>query len=369
MTTTCSIDVLPAPRSAHEPDLRALADAMNAVHRDVWANDDFRRTPRELFETLRDDADSRKVAIRARDGDALLGYAVLRLPQRDNTRTGELLLGVLPGHRGHGVGAALHAAATSRARHHGRTTLTCATDQRVEPPAGPGTVAPPTGEGLVATGDPGVRFALRHGWDVEQVGRFSVLDVPAPDDVAGWARVAGLRADAEAHSGPEYRLLAWSTPTPAELAPQLADLKAQMSTDDPHAGLDHEAESWDVGRVGRTEERFARQGRTLLVMAAEHVPTGRLAAYTDVLVPDEPGELVHQQDTLVTREHRGRRLGMLVKTANLQRLAAELPGVRRIGTWNAQENRWMLAINVALGFRPAGGAGLWQLRLDRPAGG
>ena len=62
--------------------------------------------------------------------------------------------------------------------------------------------------------------------------------------------------------------------------------------------------------------------------------------------------------------HRGRRLGMLVKAANLRRLTGELPAVRRVDTWNAEENAWMLAINVALGFRPSGGAGEWQLALS-----
>ena len=72
---------------------------------------------------------------------------------------------------------------------------------------------------------------------------------------------------------------------------------------------------------------------------------------------------MHQDDTLVLSEHRGRRLGMLVKAANLQRLAVEQPAARRVGTWNAEENSHMLAINVALGFRPAGGSGEWQARL------
>ena len=102
----------------------------------------------------------------------------------------------------------------------------------------------------------------------------------------------------------------------------------------------------------------------LLVMAAEHIPTRTLAAFTGFAAVPNTDEFVHQDDTLVIKEHRGKRLGMLVKTANLQRLAAERPSVRRVGTWNAEENSYMLSINVALGFRPAGGSGEWQLRLS-----
>ena len=61
-------------------------------------------------------------------------------------------------------------------------------------------------------------------------------------------------------------------------------------------------------------------------------------------------------------KHRGNRLGMLVKILNLRRLAAEHPSVERILTFNAAENSHMLAINVALGFRPAGYDGEWQRR-------
>lgn len=74
-------------------------------------------------------------------------------------------------------------------------------------------------------------------------------------------------------------------------------------------------------------------------------------------------DLRDQEDTLVHRDHRGHRLGMLAKAVQLQALAGLRPTVRRISTWNAEENSWMLAINVALGFRPAGGSGVWQRRV------
>ena len=73
--------------------------------------------------------------------------------------------------------------------------------------------------------------------------------------------------------------------------------------------------------------------------------------------------LAHQWNTLVLREHRGRRLGLLVKLAALRLLAREEPQATRVVTWNAQENAPMIAVNEALGFRVAGGSTAWSLAL------
>ena len=61
--------------------------------------------------------------------------------------------------------------------------------------------------------------------------------------------------------------------------------------------------------------------------------------------------------------HRGHRLGMRMKLANLVALDDADPTRERIYTWNADENEHMLAINVALGFRPFALESTWQ----RPA--
>jgi hypothetical protein len=62
---------------------------------------------------------------------------------------------------------------------------------------------------------------------------------------------------------------------------------------------------------------------------------------------------------LVTSEHRGRRLGQLVKATNLRALHAGLPEVTWICTWNAESNEPMLRVNRALGFRPVGRTTEW----------
>jgi hypothetical protein len=96
------------------------------------------------------------------------------------------------------------------------------------------------------------------------------------------------------------------------------------------------------------------------VCAVEHLPTGVLAGFTVVTLPQNRRAVVFQEDTLVLREHRGHRLGMLAKATMLTELARTRPAAERVHTWNAQENDAMLAINVALGFRPAGIDAEWQ---------
>ena len=48
---------------------------------------------------------------------------------------------------------------------------------------------------------------------------------------------------------------------------------------------------------------------------------------------------------------------MLLKAANLRQLGAR---AELIYTFNAEENRPMLAVNETLGFRPAGFEGAWR---------
>ena len=86
---------------------------------------------------------------------------------------------------------------------------------------------------------------------------------------------------------------------------------------------------------------------------------GEIAGYTELELPFER-EFAYQSDTLVVGAHRGNGLGMLVKLANLVRLAESSPERTVVYTWNADENEHMLAINVALGFRSFALESTWQ---------
>jgi RimJ/RimL family protein N-acetyltransferase len=58
--------------------------------------------------------------------------------------------------------------------------------------------------------------------------------------------------------------------------------------------------------------------------------------------------------------HRGHRLGLAVKIANLEALARRAPAARLIVTGNAAVNAPMIAVNDMLGFEVAGEGMFWQ---------
>ena len=361
---TWTVREVPVPPSLEHPDAWLLLGA-NRVRTagvlELWGSADLADSPRAELAELRDaDAERsvRLVAV-ADDGPAdpasVIGGASVALTVRDNRHSAFVAVDVLAQHRRRGIGTALLAAATAVARADGRTLLMTRTGQRVEPPAGPGALVAPTGAGRLSVDRPAVQWLARTGWTLGQVARRSELDLPVDPEL-----LHRHASDAAEAAGVDYRLHTWGTVVPERWLGQYARLLAQMSTDAPLGEVDWRPETWDGDRVRAQEHLLHEAGYELLVTAAEHVPSGELAAFTNVWLPSHTYEYAHQGDTLVVAGHRGRRLGMLVKTANLERLAEQRPAVRRVGTWNAEENRWMLAINVALGFRPAGVSGTWQ---------
>jgi RimJ/RimL family protein N-acetyltransferase len=60
--------------------------------------------------------------------------------------------------------------------------------------------------------------------------------------------------------------------------------------------------------------------------------------------------VAEQWNTIVEPDHRGHRLGLAVKFANLRHLRLAVPETQRLETWNADENTRMIAINELLGF-------------------
>ena len=364
----------PSPDSLESSDAWALHGAARVSHElenRLWGYPDLMYPAHYLAAHLREHPYSiRRMLVAIPEGatiptaDDVAGFARLSLPIKDNTHLVNLEIYVDPDRARQGVGRALLEAAEALGAEHDRTTVIAWSEQAGEPsPDTPGVLEPPTGSGRIHPDDAGANFALRHGYTFEQAERYSVLRLPVDA-----ALLDQLQADAAERAGAEYRLVSWTDRCPGEWVHQVAVLETRMSTDAPMAELDMKEATWDAERVRTWEREVAESSHGYALAAAEHIPTHTLAAFTVLRYPLDHPEVVFQEDTLVLREHRGRRLGMLVKTENLRRLRELRPDAKRVHTWNAEENAYMLSINVALGFRPTGVIGTWQKKAGTPLG-
>ncbi|CUR61099.1 PE-PGRS family protein [metagenome] len=272
-----------------------------------------------------------------------VGAGWMRTPLLDNLELAELDVHVLPSARRRGVGSALLARLESEAAGRGRRVLTGLASWAYD--------AGPTGAGAS-----GPEFARAVGFDLalSEVQRELVLPVPAAvlDDLSGSA--------ARAHAA--YTLRSWSGPVPDDLLEGWARLTSTLVTEAPMGDLDVEQEAVSTDAVREQEALLERQGRTKYNTVAL-APDGDVVAYSDLATTiHEPGR-AYQWGTLVDPAHRGHRLGVAVKVANLRLLQAERPDVARLTTYNAEVNRHMVEVNEAMGFRPVARLGDFQKKL------
>lgn len=258
--------------------------------------------------------------------DSAAGWYRLEMPSRENLDQARLDLVVHPAERRRGLGLALLRHAAARAAVYGRTVLS----------------------GGARDGTAGEAFSRSVGAKPGLVDVQRVLDIGALEP----GRLARLRAAAEpAAAG--YSLVSWTGLVPEEFIEQAAMLYAGMN--DAPRDPENAAEEWDGQRVReRINDRRTLFGMRTYTLAARHDASGDLAGLTEITVdPDDPG-WGHQMDTVVIRQHRGNRLGMLLKVAMMEFLTTAEPQLARISTWNAQANDHMIAINQAMGYNVHG---------------
>ena len=147
-----------------------------------------------------------------------------------------------------------------------------------------------------------------------------------------------------------YELISWAGLCPADRLADLAAMHTTMSQDVPTGEATHETAVWDADRVRVSDERLAAGYVSLVSLV--RTTDGEPAGYTQILVPREDPDNALQEDTFVAREHRGKRLSAVLKSANLTQLAGHRGSRRFLHTWTGEDNAVMLKVNRAYGFQP-----------------
>lgn len=330
-------------------DFERAIDVGNAVEEITYGTADLSFTAAEELPYYRNTFQPRRLLVARVDGE-IAGRGTYETQTGESADTGWVSVEVLEKFRGRGIGRALADEIESIVAAEGKVkAIAYIGIQDLDGPR----LASPTGFGSVPLANRDVKFLIEREYSFEQVERLSRLPLP----VAG---IEQLVIDARAASGPDYRVVTWHGRTPEKWRADVAILGTRMSTDAPSAGLEEPEDVWTVARVEEGDARAEASGLDRLVAAIEHVPTGTLAGFTMLAVPPNPTRAVSQYATLVLREHRGNRLGMLLKVANLEYLERVHPGRPSVTTFNAEENRFMLDINEAVGFVEIGFEAAWR---------
>lgn len=358
MTSALVVTPVAVPSSlsaADAADFHALAEVLTRALSHDLGRDHLAWVAGEMLPGWQDQTDHLHGGFLARRDGTVAGALAYAGPQERGAAELEFDLLAAPAFRGRGVEQALLEHLIEKARGLGRTVLQTYSLHRPHTPGSQ--LKPPTGFGEIPL-DEQSRFYLDHGFVLQQVERNSLFDLTGE-----LSHVRTRLAAAQQIAGPEYRTLTWTAPTPPEHADGFAFALSRMATDVPMSALTITEEVWDAERVRRRDRRQLASGLLVSVAAVIHARTGRVVAYNELTIGADRTRPTHQWGTLVVKEHRGNRLGTIVKCANILRWSSLAPDSPVISTFNAEENRPMLDVNEALGFEAVATAGAWQREL------
>lgn len=261
------------------------------------------------------------------DEATMLGTGVMVVALSDNTDKAFLEVDVAPRMRGRGIGSAILSFLEDRALEAERTVLL--TESNI----------------TFATRDthPYRRFAERRGYRLANVQVRRRLRLPVPQEqLKAWAD------EAAPHHG-AYRIETFVDDLPDDLLESFCHLSNQLALDAPTGEIDFEPESMTPQTFRIRQQKVKEQGRTVYETLALDTE-GTVVGQSTLAVPRDDPATVIQWGTIVRKDHRGHRLGLATKVANLRAMQAAHPERERIITTNSEDNDTMVAINVKLGF-------------------
>lgn len=321
--------------AAHDDaGIAAWADVVRASEGAELGEHATTATAQEQAVLVRDAGSQRRVVLLAgRIGDETVAAGWLSLRLLDNLDGAEIDVHVRPDLRRRGIGSRVLERLEEIAADAGRTRFDTRAQWLYD--------GPEDGAGV-----PGMEFARARGYryGIGEIQRELALPVAAE-------HLAALAEETAPHHA-AYTLRTWSGPVPDDLVAGWLAVSTTLMTEAPAGEVEREDLTTDVMAHREAEAAQARQGRTPW-HAVALTAAGEVVAHSMLMVPEHDPVFIHQWGTLVRRDHRGHRLGLALKVANLRRLQDDLdPAGRRVVTWNAEVNGPMVAVNEKLGFVP-----------------
>jgi GNAT superfamily N-acetyltransferase len=267
------------------------------------------------------------------------GVLVLDMPTRDNLHLVWAQIAVHPEHRRRGHGTMIMSEAVRRTREAGRNTIWVAT----------------------AEDDQGARnFVEGFGFS------YASHDARRRQLLAEVDHTELRRLWAEAHTAAsDYCLERLQPPVTDQVLAELVEVTAAIN-DAPMGDLTYEDEKFDIRRLQDLETALLGRGDCAYRVIARHQSTGEVGGHTMVMTHPLQPEVGWQGDTAVARHHRGHRLGLLLKIDMMHWLTDAEPQLKIIETWNNADNKFMIDVNEALGYRMSRVFNMYELKLDSP---
>lgn len=259
---------------------------------------------------------SRRIAwLAARADGTPVGSAFLRLDsRRTHAHLAEFELNVHPAERRQGIGTMLLRAVVTGAHEHDVRTIITDAD----------------------AGSIGDRFLEYHRFALGLTLIYARLDL--------------AERTPEIPAVPGYRLVSWEGVVPDELVQTFTDARAGMA-DAPSGTITAGVDVWDVDRTRYAAQVIEQRGDHLSVVAVLD-QKGRMAGFTEVVVPGDGKGDGQLYGTAVLPEHRGRGLALWMKAAQIDQVRRLFPDLAGLLTDTVDTNVAMRRTNDRLGYRP-----------------
>lgn len=258
----------------------------------------------------------------ARAGGRVVGFATVGFPAPVNAHQGRTEIIVHPDLRRRGIGTELLRTVVPAIRSDSRSVV----------------------EGWAVTGSAGAAWATAVGFRAVHETVLQRLVLADLD-----------RAAVNTEPPPGYQLRRWQGRTSEGLIDSYARTRSGIG-DAPRGEATDQGAEWSAERVRAAEGDLLASGVEHRVVVAVHGSSGAVVAMTEVDIYPHRPEFGYQGDTVVLEAYRGHRLGHRIKSAMLDWLRTERPGLEHIYTSSAATNVHMLRLNEEIGFTVFRGA-------------